>query len=204
MSLRTVVEVVTCNRCMTLVVKDCGRGRHVLSHICVVKIVHAHESRDWKLKIMKNKHMKDYQIKGWHAQTMAKTHWKRFFMLTPTAHMYRYIITMASSVFITSFPFNPIQRNGLPIRPWSHKSIIIRYTVFAIRYTICSPLKTTFKWCSEETTESRLWRRANRIEYREYRIPYSYVIKALWGHHLGWPSIRIIIVLRSLYETLLG
>ncbi len=34
-----------------------------------------------------------------------------------------------------------------------------KYMVFDIRYTICSPPQMTFKWCSEEGTESRLWRR---------------------------------------------
>ncbi len=36
------------------------------------------------------------------------------------------------------------------IRLWSHRSI--RYTVFAIRNTFCSPPQMTFKWCSEEGT----------------------------------------------------
>ncbi len=41
--------------------------------------------------------------------------------------------------------------------------------------TICSSLQTSFKWCSKEATESRLWRRANRIAYSVY----FYVITAL-------------------------
>ena len=47
--------------------------------------------------------------------------------------------------------------------------------VYGIRYTICSPLQTTFKWCSMEGAESRLWRRANHLVYSKYRIPYTFM-----------------------------
>ncbi len=53
---------------------------------------------------------------------------------------------------------------------WSHKSI--RYTVFAIWYTIRCPPQTRFRYFHVTSLECRLWRRANRIAYCKYRIPY--------------------------------
>ncbi len=62
------------------------------------------------------------------------------------------------------------------LRPRSHRSI--RYPVFAIRYTICSPPQTTFKWCSVEVAESHLWR---RTKLSEYRIAYT----SMWTRPYG-------------------
>ena len=58
--------------------------------------------------------------------------------------------------------------NFVILRLWSHRSI--RYTVLAIRYTICSPPQTTFKWCSVEGATSSLWWRPNRIANIVYCI----------------------------------
>ncbi len=52
--------------------------------------------------------------------------------------------------------------------PRSHRSI--RYTVFAIRYTLFSPPQTRFRYFHAPSLECRLWRRANRIAYSGYRI----------------------------------
>ncbi len=72
-------------------------------------------------------------------------------------------ITYTRSFYIKFFKY---------FRPRSYGSI--HYMVLAIRYTICSPPQTKFKWCSVEVAESRLWRRrAKHIAYSEYRIAYT-------------------------------
>ena len=64
------------------------------------------------------------------------------------------------------------------VRLWSHRSI--RYTVFAISYTICSPPQTRFRRFLATSLECCLSRRANRIAYTVY----LYVITAL--RFLSW------------------
>ena len=57
------------------------------------------------------------------------------------------------------------------IRPRSHRSI--RFTVFAIRCTFCSPPQTRFRYFHATSLECCLWRRANRIAYSECPIVYT-------------------------------
>ena len=71
--------------------------------------------------------------------------------------------------FVTHWNHKSPKHQKLQLRLQSHRSIIL-YTVFTIRYTICSLQQTTFKWCR---AESGLWWRANRIGYSEYRIQYT-------------------------------
>ena len=51
-------------------------------------------------------------------------------------------------------------------RPRSHRSM---------RYTFCSPPQTRFRYFHSTSLECRLWRRANRIAYSEYRIAYTFM-----------------------------
>ncbi len=75
----------------------------------------------------------------------------------------------------------------ITIRPRSH-STCIRYTVFAIRYTFCSPPQTRFRYFHATSLECRLWRRANRIAYSEYRIAYT----SMWTRPKAfWYSLRL-------------
>ncbi len=57
------------------------------------------------------------------------------------------------------------------LRPRSHRRI--RYTVFAIRYTFCSPPQTRFHYFYATSLKCRLWWRANRLVYSKYRIAYT-------------------------------
>ncbi len=50
------------------------------------------------------------------------------------------------------------------LRPRSHRSM---------RYTFCSPPQTRFRFFHATSLECRLWRKANRIAYSEYRIAYT-------------------------------
>ena len=68
----------------------------------------------------------------------------------------------------------------MPLRLWSHKSI--RYTVFAIHYTIRSPPQTRFRSFHATSLECLLWRRANRIAYSEYRVQYTPMWLQPYGH----------------------
>ncbi len=65
----------------------------------------------------------------------------------------------------------------LSIRHRSHRSI--RYTVFAIRYTFYSPSQTIFRYFRATSLECRLWGRAKRIAYSEYRTAYT----SMWTRH---------------------
>ncbi len=65
------------------------------------------------------------------------------------------------------------------LRLWSHRSI--RYTVLAIRYTICAPPQTRFFSFHATSCEYHLWRRANRIAYCEYHIAYT----SMWSQPQG-------------------
>ncbi len=79
-------------------------------------------------------------------------------------------------------------------RLWSHKGILYTVSLYAIRYTICSPPQTTFKWCSVEGAESGLWWKANHIVYSEYRIqytpmwlqPYWVLLHQSWLSNTAW------------------
>ncbi len=79
---------------------------------------------------------------------------------------------LLSSIFLSSHSYHiNYYTQYIAVRPHSHRSI--RYTVFAIRYTFCSPPQTRFRYFHATSLECRLWRRANRIAYSEYRIAYT-------------------------------
>ncbi len=96
-----------------------------------------------------------------------------------TYFMWKIVFWMSSNVSCSSIWFDPVTSNWYLLLLEYKK-----YTVFAVRYTICSPLLMTFKWCSKEGTESRLWRRANStalwclawcwVEYQTHKLPILY------------------------------
>ncbi len=50
----------------------------------------------------------------------------------------------------------------------------IQYSLYAIWFALRHT--DDIQWCSEEGTESRLWRRANCIAYSEYRLVYTILL----------------------------
>ncbi len=75
----------------------------------------------------------------------------------------------------------------LTVRPGSHRSI--RYTVFAVHYTISSPPQTTFKWCTVEGAESRLWWRSKHLGRFHQCLMF-------------WTDIRVIIRTFEIFENM--
>ena len=111
-------------------------------------VVHCHQTQRQVLYDRRVAYKCDWIAPGYeHLMPHSLHHLSYLSMLDVAINSHLIKATLIKDTILTTHKNWSLSLKCLSIRPWSHRSIC--YTVFPIRYTICSPLQTTFKWCSE-------------------------------------------------------